>query len=51
MMDLAENKPQHSVVEVKSGRNKEMKVLVMGMGRTGTTGKATLCNPETHAKR
>lgn len=44
-MDLTENKPQHAVVEVEAGRKKEMRVLVMGMGRAGTTGKATLCNP------
>lgn len=50
-MDLADKTSQDSVVEVKSGRNKEMRVLVMGMGRAGTTGKATLCNPETCTKR
>lgn len=44
-MDLAEDKLQNSVVEGEASRKKEMRVLVMGMGRAGTTGKATLCNP------
>ncbi len=39
-MDLADNKPERFVVEDKGGRNKEMRVLVMGLGRSGTTGKA-----------
>ena len=42
-MDPAGNEPQESVMEGKSGRNKEMRVLVMGLGRSGTTGKAALC--------
>ena len=50
-MGPAGNEPQGFVMEEKSGRNKEMKVLVMGLGRSGTTGKAALCQSETCAKR
>ena len=50
-MDPARDEPQDFVIEEKSGRNKEMKVLVMGLGRSGTTGKAALYQSETCAKR
>lgn len=50
-MDLTGNEPQNLVMEEKSDRKKEMRVLVMGLGRTGTTGKAALCQSETCAKR
>lgn len=42
----AGNEPKDFMKEEKSGRNKEMRVLVMGLGRFGTTGKAVLCQSE-----
>ena len=50
-MDPTENEPEEFVMEERSGRNKEMRVLVMGLGRSGTTGKAGLCQSESCAKR
>ena len=37
-MENADSKSEILETKVKDSRNKEMKVLVMGMGRAGTTG-------------